>query len=160
MKRSAPMKRTGIRSKAAKPRTTKTVRCKRQRCSRAVVVGGLCKTHVIEKLDSIVRHRSYEAGECARCGRTNDLQWSHHLSRRFMHIRWDERNYTVHCRACHVYLTHNPAAHTEWIINAIGLPTYARLMEAAYGSPNGRGTRSGTPQFKTADLIEWWERLS
>lgn len=147
------LKRTGIKRKPAKPRTTKTVRCKRQRCSRAVVVGGLCKMHVIEKLDSIVRHRSYEDGPCTRCGRT-PVQWSHHLSRRFMHIRWDPRNYTNHCAPCHVLLTHNPALHTEWIKDFIGEKTYDELMEAAYGK-----WREGTPQFKTSDLIEWWEKL-
>lgn len=146
------MKRTPIKKTRSKPRTTKTVRCKRQRCSRAVVVAGLCKTHTIDQLDSIVRHRAYEEiPECSRCGRSANLQWSHHLSRKFMHLRWDPRNYTCHDRECHAWLTHNPFAHVEWIKDHIGVKQYDLLYREAYIDPQ---------PFKTQDLIEAWERLA
>jgi hypothetical protein len=66
---------------------------------------------------------------CTRCGSPDFLQWSHHLSRRFLVIRYDFDNAVAHCRSCHTYFTHNPDLHALWIIERIGMAKYLELHE-------------------------------
>lgn len=161
MKRTELKRTGGIKSKRAKPRVSKAPLCKRRGCSRRVIsTDQLCRYHVIDRCDSIVRHRAYELGACSVCGTDRDLQWSHHLSRRFMHIRWDERNYTVHCKGCHYRFTENPDLHTDWILREVGAKTFAWLRDQAFGPLDADGRRSGPPPFKTVHLLDWYERLA
>lgn len=70
-------------------------------------------------------------GACATCGRTDFLQWSHHISRRYLALRYDPLNFTVHCRSCHLFFTRNPLRHEEWIVGYIGEEAYRELKRRA-----------------------------
>jgi hypothetical protein len=146
------VKRSSIKRKPAKKRATKTPRCSKQRCSKPVLVDGLCKKHITEACDQMARAlKRQEVTACSRCGRDDlPMDWSHHLSRRFMSIRWHPENATMHCKPCHTYLTHNPFAHVEWIKGHIGEPQYSVFYLQAYGAPL---------QFKSTELIAWYTQL-
>jgi hypothetical protein len=120
----------------------------------------MCAKHLTDRCDDTARSLAHQARQnCARCGARNvPLDWSHHLSRRFKSIRWDPTNSTLHCKPCHHYLTNNPFAHVQWIRGFIGDEEYRRLYALAYGTTD-LGTPGGPPQFKKADLIEWYELL-
>jgi len=140
----------------------RTPRCTRQRCGKAELSAGLCRSHLIDACDAIARADALSRHPvCVRCGSTRTLQWSHHLSRRFMSIRWAPMNATVHCAACHKLLTEHPALHTEHILDLIGVENYDRLLDSAYGPRDEHsGVRTGPPQFKHADIVAWHETLS
>lgn len=76
----------------------------------------------------IVRLRD---GCCKRCGTTEHLQWSHHVSRAYLVTRYDLGNACAHCRGCHMYFTNHPLEHEEWIIGFIGLDAFADLKRRA-----------------------------
>jgi hypothetical protein len=146
------VKRSAMPRKAAKKRTTKTPRCSKQRCGKPALHDNLCKKHITEACDQMARAlKRQEVTACSRCGSENALQWSHHLSRRFMGIRWHKLNSTMHCAPCHTVLTHNPFMHVEWIQQHVGMETYSMLYSWAYGP--------GAIHFGTADLERWYEQL-
>ena len=60
----------------------------------------------------IVRRRD---GMCVRCGRTENLQCAHIISRSYRSIRCDVDNAVALCRGCHVFFTHRPLEWQEWV---------------------------------------------
>ncbi len=73
---------------------------------------------------------------CEHCGAwfgddKGRLHCSHHISRRFNATRWDSRNASAHCAACHRRFTDDPVMHGEWIEAAIGKDTYLELRASA-----------------------------
>lgn len=64
---------------------------------------------------------------CERCGSTKMLQCSHHVSRKFLALRWCPLNACCHCRNCHAELTFSPHNHYEWIIDFIGKDAFDSL---------------------------------
>lgn len=94
---------------------------------------------------------------CVRCGSAEFLQCSHHLSRRFLIIRFDFDNAVAHCRSCHTLFTRNPDEHTLWIINRIGMEKFMQLHELRL-----QGTRERyRPDYHAilADLKEKLEQM-
>lgn len=51
-------------------------------------------------------------GACIRCGRVDNLQCAHIISRSYKAIRTNEMNAVALDRSCHVYFTHRPL---EWV---------------------------------------------
>lgn len=60
----------------------------------------------------IIRRRD---GVCVRCGRTENLQCAHIISRSYRSIRCDVDNAVALCRGCHVFFTHRPLEWQEWV---------------------------------------------
>jgi transcription elongation factor Elf1 len=70
-------------------------------------------------------------GRCTRCGSQSFNQCSHHLSRRYLAVRFDPRNATTHCRSCHLFVSMRPLEHEEVILGLIGAEVYAELKRIA-----------------------------
>lgn len=54
-------------------------------------------------------------GSCKNCGRPDNLQAAHIVSRRYHGTRWDEENCVALCRDCHVFYTHRPLEWSVWV---------------------------------------------
>lgn len=55
------------------------------------------------------------SGYCRRCGRTNNLQAAHIVSRRWKQTRWDVDNGICLCINCHNWGHANPKQFDNWI---------------------------------------------
>lgn len=72
---------------------------------------------------------------CTACGATDSLQCSHHISRRYLIIRYELSNATTHCVRCHLFFTHSPLEHRRWIEGHIGAERLRELeVEALRGT--------------------------
>ena len=141
------MQRTPLKRKrtAGKRRTASA--CKVLRCKRRIATAELCRTHAVARCDVLARAICRALyGRCARCGETDSLQWSHHLSRRYMNVRWQLANAVMHCVKCHTYLTYHPEEHAAWSEEYVGRDQWERLRTLAFGSD---------VKFTTTDLAEW-----
>lgn len=97
------------------------------------------RTQLRNRCDSvcskIVRLRD---GRCQQCGGTTALQWSHHVSRRYLYTRYWMENACAHCARCHLFFTHRPVQHEEFISAHIGESTLRIIKGCAlYGDKIG-----------------------
>lgn len=70
-------------------------------------LGRLDNKRLIIELDRMVSEMVKSRDQCCmRCGRSGLLDWSHIISRRYKHLRWDYDNSFALCRACHLYFWH------------------------------------------------------
>lgn len=60
--------------------------------------------------------RSLNNGRCAKCGKRDNLQCAHIVSRSNLNLRWDPLNALPLCVKDHLYWAHkNPLEFTEWL---------------------------------------------
>lgn len=83
------------------------------------------------KADVIFSKLVRAVGRCERCGRVDQLQCAHWLSRRYSNTRTDLDNAFCLCASCHRYFTADPTAWTDWCLDRRGRATYIRLRAAA-----------------------------
>jgi hypothetical protein len=137
------VRRAPIRRKRATGRRVAAT-CSRQRCkSRPIPALGLCATHARHLADSLAA-RIVKARDrvCQRCGSPANPEWSHHITRARLSVRYDlDGNSVQHCKGCHVFLTHHPALHVEWVRDYLGEPSYELLLDRAYGPRDANGRR-------------------
>jgi len=137
MKRHNPAPKTRRRSKPKRPS------CTVRGCTRRPHIGSeYCITHGKRLADSlfaafIVRRD----GHCQRCGSTEYLQCSHHITRGRLATRYDPENAVAHCRACHLLFHLQPALHSEWIVRRLGQFSYELLLDRACGPRDENGVR-------------------
>ena len=65
--------------------------------------------------------------ECRKCGRTDELDVAHILSRDIHQIRWSEENAFLLCREHHRFYTDNPNAWRAFVKEEIGEWAYDNL---------------------------------
>lgn len=107
--------------KCAAPKTKKT---KRQQ---VLDRGGPKKAVLDMWFARVIR----SVGRCHRCGATTSLQCAHVLSRRYMGVRFDERNAICLCARCHMFFTHRPLEWEEYVLGFMGADLFAELKRIA-----------------------------
>lgn len=83
------------------------------------------------KCDKLVSQMIRSTGHCQRCGKTENLQCSHIISRRYSATRCDMDNVQVLCAGCHMYFTHWPKEFSRWITETVGIEKYEELKQKA-----------------------------
>lgn len=68
---------------------------------------------------------------CQKCGRVENLQCAHLVSRGYMNTRWDDRNAIALCMGCHKFFTHRPIEWDEFIVERIGAEAYQQIRKHA-----------------------------
>ena len=63
------------------------------------------------KCDAIVGADCRSLGRCEICGRKEELQWCHFLTRSIIKLRYHKKNYACLCAGCHFKAHDNP----KWI---------------------------------------------
>lgn len=136
------------------PPRTKKARCAVLRCSRTPTVLGLCRQDAVAEADRLCRDivMRRDRYRCTRCGTTERLQWSHHITRARYWVRWDLLNSTVHCAGCHKLLTEHPLLHHETIVGLISSDALEELMDRCYGPVVEDGRRLSPGPFRGSDL--------
>lgn len=88
-----------------------------------------------KELDLLARKVVFlrDGDRCVRCGATNQLQWAHINSRRYLSTRWDTRNSCVFCAGCHLKWHHRPLESAAWF--ELNYPVRAAAMRAKLASP-------------------------
>lgn len=96
----------------------------------------------------IIRSR----GACEACGRTENLQCAHIVSRRFSHTRCDEDNAFCLCARCHMHFTDHPVEFAEFVLDQIG---------AKYALIYRRSQQTGKVNWNetAARLSERWKEI-
>ena len=83
------------------------------------------KARADDLFSKIVRSR----GACCNCGKTENLQCAHVISRRFANTRCDEWNAFCLCARCHHYYTDHPVDWGKFVLEVMGENAYTRLRE-------------------------------
>ena len=136
-------RRTPLARKTIRRGRPKRAYCTIRGCKRRPYIGGeWCISHaksLADRLFSVyIKHRDEF---CQRCGSTQNLDCSHHITRGRLATRYDPQNAVAHCRACHLLFTHTPALHTEWIVRRLGQYQWELLLDRAYGPRDENGVR-------------------
>ena len=84
-----------------------------------------------KKADALFGKIIRASGHCINCGTTEVIQAAHGFSRRYLAVRWDERNCFALCRREHMHFTHHPLEWDEWLHNQWGDPLYNELRRLA-----------------------------
>ena len=131
--------------KRSKPRKWKSPRCDKRGCHRpmTVVTGdvgapalvnapiGLCLTHAKQEADRLFSLAIRSIGRCARCDKTEGLQCSHFISRRYLGTRWTRLNAECLCLGCHKFLTERPIEARDRAREVLGATVYEELEQQA-----------------------------
>ena len=83
------------------------------------------------KCDSLFSKIIRRQGYCDNCGKRENLQCAHIISRRYSATRTDERNAVCLCAKCHIYYTHWPREFSKFITDRIGSELYEELKAKA-----------------------------
>jgi len=83
------------------------------------------------KADKLFSRIVRDAGKCQRCGRTDNLQTAHIISRKYSATRTDLLNAWCLCAQCHRRLTDWPREHSHYITETIGSTKYDELRAKA-----------------------------
>lgn len=75
---------------------------------------------------------------CITCGKTTDLQCSHHYTKRsHLSVRWDERNAYAQCSVCHTRHHHVDAGeYTLFLLDTLGREEFDLLRLKAHAMAN------------------------
>ena len=87
----------------------------------------------MKKSEKAKKDREFSAtirsiGYCEKCGNTTTLQCCHIFSRRFVNMRWDERNVLCLCAKCHFWGHDNPLLFAEFVKDYKGEDIYNELI--------------------------------
>ena len=84
------------------------------------------------KMDKLCSEMVRARGRCDRCGKTQNLQCAHIISRSHLATRWSLDNLLCLCPDCHINFAHkNPLAFADWVRGKIGEEKYDLLKEVA-----------------------------
>lgn len=68
-----------------------------------------------KKLDQLCREVVFlRDRDCQWCGGSQNLQWAHIVSRRYLSTRWSLSNSLVLCAGCHLRWHHRPLEGAAW----------------------------------------------
>ena len=139
LQRKTPMKRTGIKRKATKPkrkpRAGTAPRCAVRGHDVPARVHDLCRKHAMAKADRLVRewHKNRAKWQCQCCGffappGDSRIQWAHVIRRnQGRWVRHAPYGATVLCATCHTKFTHDEAAWVDWIDGHFGKDRHWRV---------------------------------
>jgi len=146
MKRSAPLRRTELRSKSLRPRRIKRTvhcawsdRCKKFPSVKVSEAERYCKGHATDVADKLVgdyvkaRDRRCVIADfnSLRCFGT-DLSWCHLIPKgRYYATRWEPLNAVAGCRDHHRAFDGNPLAKRRWCLTHIGVQEYEEMEARA-----------------------------
>ena len=84
---------------------------------------------LVSKLDKVfslyIRGRDKR---CVLCGKREDLNCGHLLTRNAYSTRWDEQNCACVCTGCNLRHENDASHHTLWYIKKYGLTSYEALV--------------------------------
>lgn len=111
----------------------------------------LSKSKLIKKLDALFSLRVRERdGVCLVCGKTENLQCAHLISRTYKHLRWDERNAITLCYKHHIHWAHKePLEFAAWVEEKLP-ETYNYIILEKY---------KDLPPLSLQDLLTLYEVL-
>ncbi len=103
-----------LKRKRAKPRPRGTGCQLGRRCIAVGEYRGkrVCAKHWADWL--MADYVKAEERVCRRCGSSEDLQWAHVMSRRYLATRWDRENSMALCRTHHFMFTEHPLRWEQW----------------------------------------------
>lgn len=91
---------------------------------------------LIASLDKITREIVLvRDGRCVTCGKVENLQCGHLITRARYGVRWDLLNCNVQCSGCNFRHEYNPEIYTRWFLNKYGQAEYESLCNK---SENGK----------------------
>jgi hypothetical protein len=134
------MKRTPLKSKAAKPKRTTSPRCKRQRCNKRAEIEGMCVSHAEEEADQSFQTwvKQRDGWMCTAVGVLPHtclpvMQAAHIVGRRNHTVRYDPQNVHCLCLAAHKLVDQTGREHAKyrWAVSILGEDGYADLMDRA-----------------------------
>lgn len=74
------------------------------------------KTSLRKRCDKLVGAMCRAIGRCEICGKTQNLQWCHFVTRARIHLRYEPLNYACLCAGCHFRGHQSPGwLVKEWI---------------------------------------------
>ena len=134
-------RRKPLPRKRAKKRAWKSPRCSVRGCKRAATVNAVtwngdpeiryCLSHAKQEADRLFSLAVRSVGHCERCSKTEGLQCSHFISRRYLGVRWTRLNAECLCRGCHKYLTERPLEARDRARELLGATVYDELEDQA-----------------------------
>lgn len=104
----------------------------------------------------IVRSRGF----CERCGRGPSevtLQCAHIFSRKYIAIRWSEKNLMCLCSGCHMWSHRHPVENMLWLEERFGLD-YLKDLRTQAQEYAGRVSRVDYEEL-VADLQARWNEI-
>ena len=98
-------------------------------------------------LDRACRERVFlrDNFSCVRCGSKDNIQWCHVVSRRHLHLRWQDDNSFTGCAGCHIFWHGEPILAIDWFAKSFP-ERHAMLMKAA-------------PMYAKVNIRELYEAL-
>lgn len=86
---------------------------------------------------------------CVTCRRTDDLQASHFYKRKWLHVRWDDRNVHAMCGDCNQRHNNNVWPYTNFMLDRYGDDVLTELFEL----------RNCKRYIPTPELEEWLDEM-
>lgn len=94
------------------------------------------RKRLIKRLDDLTREIVLVRDQrCVTCGKIENLQCGHLITRAKYGVRWDLKNCNVQCQGCNFRHEYNPEIYTRWFLNKYGLEEYQSLCQR---SENGK----------------------
>jgi hypothetical protein len=90
------------------------------------------KRSEIKRLDIEFSLKVRARGKCEKCGKQPPavrLNCAHIFSRRYLHLRWNERNALCLCAKCHFWAHDEPVNFALWLQEYIGQKEIAYLIK-------------------------------
>lgn len=95
------------------------------------------------KADKLMSLFIRKVGHCERCGKAENLQCAHVITRSNLHLRYDTQNLMALCAGCHLWWHKEPLEAIQWFYSAwpervkyltkekyvIGKPDYEAIIE-------------------------------
>jgi len=88
-----------------------------------------------KKCDALFSLKIRKAGKCLKCGRRDNLQCSHFISRRYHNTRWNLSNACTLCKSCHFYLTNHPLEAETFAKEVMTRSGYEAMRQIALATP-------------------------
>ena len=85
----------------------------------------------LELADELYRQIIRSKGFCERCGKRENLQTAHIISRSYHQVRHDLDNSFCLCDGCHRYFTNRPIEFETFVKSKIGEAHYQELKDRA-----------------------------
>jgi 5-methylcytosine-specific restriction endonuclease McrA len=87
---------------------------------------------LIKALDQVVREIVMKRPHyCVTCGKTENLQCGHLITRSRYGTRWDLMNCNIQCSGCNFRHEFQPEIYTRWFLNCFGEQAYQDLCHKA-----------------------------
>jgi 5-methylcytosine-specific restriction endonuclease McrA len=87
---------------------------------------------LVKRLDEVTREIVLKRDKfCVTCGKTENLQCGHLITRARYGVRWDLMNCNAQCSGCNLRHEYQPEIYTRWFLNHYGEKEYQSLCNRA-----------------------------